>query len=114
MNSNLSRGLTVTLALITAVVHLFLGFRDLSTPFGIMFVLNGLGFLGLTGLFVLPIPTLAPFRGPVRWILIGYSALTFVLYFVFNGLNLNLISGITKAAELGLIAVLWIDRVRNN
>jgi hypothetical protein len=112
MNTTVSRALLVIITLVTAGVHLFLGVRNIPSPFGVMFVLNAIGFLGLLGLYLLPIGFVAPYRAIVRWVLIAYSALTFILYFAFNGLSLDLVSGITKAAELGLIAVLWLDRPR--
>ena len=110
--SKISIALMILCAAITAAVHLFLGVRDLSTPFGIAFVLNGLGFIGLTGLYLLPLDALRPFRALLRWGLIGFSAVTFVLYFVFNGLKIDAISGITKAAELALIGLLLTSRRR--
>ena len=100
------RVLILVAALVTAGVHLFLGVRDLSTPFGLMFILNGLGFLGLAGMYLLPIPFLQPYKSLIRWALIGFAVLTFVLYFVFNGIKLDAVSGITKAAELCLIGLL--------
>jgi hypothetical protein len=97
-------------ALITAAVHLFLGVRDVSTPFGIAFILNAIGYAGLTGLYLLPIGFLVPFRPVVRWVLLGFTVLTFILYFVFNGLQIDAVSGITKAAELALIGLLLTNR----
>jgi hypothetical protein len=55
---------------------------------------------------------LVPYRSLLRWGLIGFTALTFILYFVFNGLKIDAVSGITKAAELALIGLLWVDRGR--
>ena len=110
--SKITIALTILCAAVTAVVHLVLGVRDLSTPFGIVFVLNGLGFIGLTGLYLLPLEALRPFRALLRWGLIGFSAVTFILYFVFNGLKIDAISGVTKAAELALIGLLLNDRRR--
>jgi hypothetical protein len=104
--------LIVVSALITAAVHLFLGLRNIASPFGIVFVLNALGFAGLTTLYLLPLKFLNPYRALVRWGLIGFSAITFILYFVFNGLKIDGVSGITKAAELALIGLLLADRGR--
>ncbi len=66
------------LALATTAIHLYLGLSFGNT----LFVLNGLGYLGLLAALQLPIPQLARFRPIVRWVLVGYTALTIVLYFV--------------------------------
>ncbi len=104
--------LIVVPALITVGVHLFLGIRDLSSLFGISFVLNALGYVVLTGLYLAPLQALVPYRSLLRWGLIGFSALTIILFFVFNGLKFDVVSGITKVAELALIAILLADRGR--
>ncbi len=105
--------LIVALALITAGVHLFLGVRDIGSLFGISFVLNALGYIVLTALYLAPLKALTPFRSLIRWGLIGFTALTIILYFVFNGLKIDIVSGVTKAAELALIGLLLADRGRN-
>lgn len=92
-------------AAITAGIHLFLGLR-----FGdALFLLNALGYVGLTSLFLIPLKFLQPFREWIRWILIAYSALTILLWAVMNG-SLD-VPGITaKSAEILLIFLLWVDR----
>ena len=97
-------------ALITAVIHLFLGIRDISSPLGILFVLNGLGYIGLTTAFLFPFSFLAPVQPLIRWILAGFAGLTFILYFVFNGIALDAASGAAKGAELVLIVLLMFGR----
>ncbi len=59
------------LALGTAFIHLYLGLSFGNT----LFVLNGIGYLGLLAALQLPIPQLTRFRGAARWALVGYAAL---------------------------------------
>ncbi|MCB9009313.1 MAG: hypothetical protein H6656_18475 [Ardenticatenaceae bacterium] len=95
-------GLTVA----TAVIHLILGIQ-----FGnVLFILNFLGYLALVaGLYFLP--QLASQQAMLRWALVGYTALTIILYFVMNpdaftsGLGL-----VTKAIEVILIILLVMDK----
>jgi hypothetical protein len=94
------------LTLATAAIHLYLGLSFGNT----LFVLNGLGYLGLLAALQLPIPQLARFRGAVRWALVGYTALTIVLYFIDNpGMTIGYVD---KAVEVALIAMLLADAYR--
>lgn len=94
------------LASATAVIHLYLGLG-----FGItFFTLNGLGYLGLLALLQLPIPQLARFRGVTRWVLVAYTALTIVLWFLMAGPTV--IGYVDKAIEAALIALLLADAYR--
>jgi hypothetical protein len=94
------------LTLATAVIHLYLGLSFGNT----LFVLNGLGYLGLLAALQLPIPQLARFRGAVRWVLIGYAVLTIVLYFIDNpGMTIGYVD---KAIEVALIVLLLVDAYR--
>jgi hypothetical protein len=86
------------LTIATALTHISLLFPD---P---VFILNGIGYLGLLGLLYLPLPFLAPYRGYVRWLLIGYTVLTIALWVAF-GLRTP-IGYVNKATELALLALL--------
>lgn len=99
--------LMVAAALVTAAVHLFLGLR-----FGdVLFLLNAAGFVGLTALYLLPLKIIQPYRGIVRWVLMGYAALTIVMWAIMNG-NLDATSITAKSAEVLLIVLLLVDRNR--
>ncbi len=88
------------LTLATAAIHLYLGLSFGNT----LFVLNGLGYLGILAILQLPIPQLARFRGAARWALMGYAALTIALYLLDNpGMTIGYID---KAIEVALIALL--------
>ena len=91
------------LALATAAIHLYLGLSFGNT----LFVLNGLGYLGLLAALQLPIPQLSSFRPIVRWVLVGYTTLTIVLYFVMA--PLMVIGLVDKTIEVALIVLLLAD-----
>lgn len=109
---NSRRWLIVGLTLAAAVIHLILGFGVVGDPFP-LFILNGLGYLVLIVALYF-IPQLADKRALVRWVLLGYTALTFVLYFVFNWPDIwGPLGIIDKLIELILIILLWLDRNDN-
>lgn len=100
-------GLTVA----TAVIHIILAILSRDQPmFLILFLLNGLGYLALiAGLYFMP--QLVGQRGMVRWGLLGFTLVTFVLYFIFNRDNPFQPLGIVdKLIELALIIMLWQDK----
>ncbi len=101
----------IALTVITAVIHLGLGlFFGAINP---MFLLNGVGYLVLLAALYF-IPQLAPQRSLIRWVLLAYTAVTFILYFVFNWPDVwGPIGLIDKGVELVLIILLWLDRDNN-
>ncbi len=107
--SNLKTGVIV-LTVITALIHLFLGIGQLPSPFGIVFVLNGLGYLALlAGLYF--VPQVANMRSLIRWALLGFTAVTFVAYFIVNPDPFGGVLGLAdKAVELVLMVLLWMER----
>jgi len=98
-------GLTVA----TAIIHLIVGVATFPNG-GWLFVLNGIGYAALiAGLYFLP--QLAGQRATVRWVLIGFTAVTIILYFVFNWPDIWSPMGILdKIIELVLIVLLWMDK----
>ena len=106
MTTPTSRAVPIRLGIIfltaaTAIVHLYLGFQGLP-----LFVLNGLGYLALLAALYLPIPQLAPYQRTVRWVLIGYTVLTVVLWLFITGGVSNATGYIDKVVELLLIVLL--------
>jgi hypothetical protein len=95
----------VALTLVTALVHLSLNFPD---P---VFILNGLGYLTLLAALYLPIPQMVSYRNLVRWVLIGYTMLTVILWIAI-GLR-NLTGYITTLDEVVLIVLLLLDTRRS-
>jgi hypothetical protein len=90
------------LTLATALIHLQLNFPD---P---MFILNGLGYLAL--LAALFLPSLARYRGLIRRALIGYTALTILLWLLLGARTP--IGYMDKVIEIVLIALLLIEARR--
>jgi hypothetical protein len=91
----------IALTLATAGIHLSLNFPD---P---VFILNGLGYLGLLGALYLPVRRLRPHRHRVRVVFIGYTALTILLW-VAIGARTGLAYA-DKLIEVALIALLVIE-----
>jgi membrane-bound ClpP family serine protease len=87
------------LTLGTALIHLQLNFPD---P---VFILNGLGYLTL--LAALYLPQLARYRNVVRWVLIGYAALTIFLWILIGARTP--VGYIDKAIEIALITLLLVE-----
>jgi hypothetical protein len=100
------------LTVATAVIHLYLAFTAIGSMgfnFGVMlFILNGLGYLGLLAVLQLPIRQLARFRSAARWALIAFAALTIVLFFIMAPVYM-IIGYVDKAIEVALIALLLAD-----
>lgn len=94
----------IVLALATALIHIRLAFF-FPTP-DPLFLLNGIGYLGLLGLLYLPLGGLPRFRPIVRVVLILYTALTITLWFVITGGQGTALAYIDKTVEVLLIVLL--------
>jgi hypothetical protein len=104
-------GVVLTLAIVgltaaTAYIHLGLG--------GVLFTLNGLGYVGLAGLIVIgaaaPFAMVERFSWFPRVALIGYTAMTIAGYLIMGPyFSLGFIA---KGIEVALIAVLVVDVFR--
>lgn len=95
-------------ALVTAVIHLLLGPRVMgfSQTLGILFILNGLGFLGGTVLYLSRY-----WRRELYLVAAGYALVTVLAFFAFQGFGvdafynrggLNQMAVAAKAVELVL------------
>lgn len=109
MNISLQRALIIVLASTTGIIHLMLGVGGvLNARYDMMmFVLNGLGFFGLlVAMFVTGIPLFDSRRKLAAALMIGYAALTLILFFVINGFYYwNAAAVISKFAEFLLVAI---------
>ena len=96
----------VGLTLATANIHLGLG--------GLLFTLNGLGYLGLAALVVIgavsPMRIVQRFSWFPRVALMGYAAMTIAGYLVMG--PYFTLGFIAKGIEVALIAVLVVDVIR--
>ncbi len=97
--------------LVTAFLHVTL-FPD------IMFTLNGLGFAGLLGAYILPIPFFQERKNLVWWALTGYTLLTMLLWGIMGEKTFTFgTSSATgyyaKIAEAIMLVLLWIDKQKS-
>ena len=96
----------VGLTLATARIHLGLG--------GLMFTLNGLGYIGLALLVVVgaaaPMPIVRRFSWFPRIALMGYAAMTIAGYLVIG--PYFMLGWIAKGIEVALITLLAVDILR--
>ena len=99
-------GAIVALALVAANIHLGLG--------GLLFTLNGLGYIGLAALFVIGAtvshPLVRSFSWAPRVMLAGYAAMTITGYLVMG--PYFTLGWITKGIEVTLIALIALDVMR--
>jgi hypothetical protein len=107
------RYLIVLLTLITAGIHFY--FFSTAPKGGLlftMFLLNGLGYLGLLALLYLPLGLPQSLHRLVRPVFIGYTSLTIALYIIMSA-RANIWSApwapISKVVEVILIWQLWAD-----
>jgi hypothetical protein len=104
--SGLLRGGVVALTALTAAIHLWLSLGFLDSG-GLIFVLNGLGYLALLFLFSAPLASLTPYRAAVRWALIAYTAVTVIAWLLIG--TRSPLAYVDKVAEGVLIVLLWLD-----
>ncbi len=105
-SSNGSRIVISILALLTAGIHFSLLFPDL------LFILNGLGYLTLLAAYLLPVPIARDNRGLVRWVFIGFTAVTIIAWIVIGDKSwpAGAVGYVTKAIEVLLVIALLRDR----
>ncbi len=116
-------GILIT-TLVTAILHIAAALDRNLFPGGpyLLFILNGVGYLGLLAAYLLPLGFLQRMHNLVRWVLVGYTVLTilawiwiYVIQFVIQGgtpfFSLDAVYGIpSKIAEVLLIVFLWSDK----
>ena len=107
MSQSTTRLLIIILGLFTAIVHLIL--LNIG-PYGVqyLFVLNGLGYLGLLGALVFRIP-----KGKERLVHYAFMAYTLVTILAWVAIGTRSTLGYsTKLVEVLLIILLWLDLKR--
>ena len=95
----------ILLTTATALMHFVLIFPDL------LFILNAVGYMVLLAALYLPIRPLARFRPAIRWLLMGYTALTVGIWLAIG--QRDLYAYINKIIEVALIGLLWVDSRQN-
>jgi len=104
--SGLLQGGVVVLTVLTAAIHIWLSLGFLDSG-GLIFLLNGLGYLVLLFLFSVPMASLTPSRAAVRWALIAYTAVTVIAWLLIG--TRSPLAYVDKVAEVALIVLLWLD-----
>ncbi len=116
----------IILTLFTAFLHLAAAFdkqlfKEGPDP---LFILNGLGYLGLVAIYFLPIAFLQQRHELIRRVYIGYAVLTILAWIFIWVIQSVIIQGVpffshdslygvpAKITELILIGLLWTDRSR--
>jgi hypothetical protein len=116
-------GIIIT-ALITAILHLLAAFDKILFPESPdpLFILNGLGYLGLLGAYFLPIPFFQQRHKLVNRFMIGFAILTIAAWVFIWVIQFVIIQGVpffshdsiygvpAKLAELTLIYFLASDK----
>jgi len=105
--------LAILLAVVTGVIHLLLGPRVMgfSQTLGILFILNGLGFIGGIVVYLTRY-----WRRELFLVAAGYAIVTFLAFFFFGGFEgfvspffrngqLNMMAVVAKGAEVLFAAV---------
>ncbi len=94
----------ILLTAATAIIHLGLGLQAGL----IMFILNGIGYIVLaTALYM---PQFKDFHNPIRWVLIGFTAITVIAWVIVG--ERSMIAYIDKAIEILLMILLFIEQRR--
>ncbi len=79
----------------------------LPLPLPVLFFLNFFGYITLA--VALYLPLLQRYQRVIRWILIMYTLVTIILWFLINGSHPNQLAYIDKPAEVTLIILLLIE-----
>ena len=98
----------VAAALVTASIHLYLGVKFAD----VKFILNAIGFVGLTGLYLIPLGIAQRFHEAVRWVLAGFALLTIILWAIING-TIDVTGVGAKRAELIIIIIMLVDKKKS-
>ncbi len=85
----------------------------LPLPLQVLFYLNFIGYVVLAAAYYLPsllqFQPLLRYQRIIRWLLIVYTAVTVVLWFLITGGGYNVLAYIDKPIEVALIILLLID-----
>lgn len=93
----------IGLGSMAAFLHLGIGLRGDT-----LLLLNGFGYLALVYALLLPLPFLIARQAWTHWLLVGYTSVTFVGYFLMHGLAISDLIGLfTKILEFGLVFFLF-------
>ena len=100
----------ITLTVITATIHFYRA--SVNPKVTVLFTLNGLGFIILVAMLYLPYLSSQVHPRLILRILMGYTALTFLLYFAWSIVSSDWVlpyGPIVKLIEALLFILLWRD-----
>jgi hypothetical protein len=102
----------IALTIGTALIHLSLKFPN------VVFILNGLGYLGLLSVLYLPVPACTQRRGLARVLLMAFAEVTIVAWIGLGEKNLSkgyiaYLGYTDKIIEIVLIILLWLENQRS-
>lgn len=114
----------ILLGLFTAILHLSAAFDKVLFPESPdpLFILNGLGYLGLLVAYFAPIKFFQERHKLVWWVLFGYVILTIAAWILIWVIQYVIIKGVpffshdslygvpSKIAEVIILALLWSDK----
>jgi hypothetical protein len=104
----------ILLAVITALIHLYLGVNGLMVgregPLVIMFLLNFAGYIVLvTALYL---PALQRIQRITRWILIAFTTATIITWYLISSSHADIVDYVDKSVEVVLIILLLVEAFR--
>ncbi len=104
----------ILLSVITALIHLYLGVRGFMMgrggPLPILFMLNFVGYIVLvTALYL---PALQRIQSITRWILIAYTTVTIIMWYLMAGRPSGIEDYVDKLVEVVLIILLLVEAFR--
>jgi hypothetical protein len=97
----------IILAVGTAMIHAYLNVE--MKKIDPLFTLNALGYLGLMGAYLLPIPFLQKYLPMIWWVFTVFTAVTILAWAIIGRPYTN-IGYVDKTIEVLLIIMLIIDR----
>jgi len=91
-----------TLLIITAFIHILYTWTE-----DLLLLANGIGYLGLAILYLIPITAKQPYKRILNGVTIIYTLITIIGYFVLHASgHLDLIGLFTKAVEIALLGAI--------
>lgn len=110
-----SRILIILLAVATAAIHFSRAVVDPAIR--VLFILNGLGYLFLVGILYIPLRQFSSHRRLIRKTLMGYTAVTILLYFVWGVMSAEWVlplGPVDKLIEVAMFGLLWQEDRRSS
>jgi hypothetical protein len=110
MNRQTLRTLVTVTAVLTAVIHLYYAFFLIGPTemLGILFILNGLGYLVLLLAYLGKLSFIRLSNGAITWTFMAFTAVTILAWVVMG--ERSPLAYFTKLDEIVLLIALWLGR----